>query len=94
MTDSDKDPEYVTFTDGARLLVREGLARSMTPQGLRYAARKRDDWPFGDEPRQKPYLVAGQTRMMRTSVLLAYYRKKPSTGRGPAKKPPGGGDGS
>jgi hypothetical protein len=88
-------PDYVSFTDAAALIVRHGLVGSMTPRGLRYMAvarsRKKTPaaqrWPFGDEPGQEPYLVAGKTRMMRTKVLLDYLEKHPPTGRGPAKSP-------
>lgn len=82
------DPDYVSFTDAAQLLVRHGVAGSMTPQGLRYIARSRDSraqgrWPFGDKPGQERYLTAGNTRLMRTALLLEYFGKHPPTGRGP-----------
>ncbi|WP_435606673.1 hypothetical protein [Streptomyces ardesiacus] len=88
------DPDYISFTDAATLIVRHGLAGSMTPRGLRYMARARATeetpadrrWPFGDGPGQEPYLVAGKTRMMRTSVLLEYLAKYPPKGRGPARE--------
>lgn len=88
-------PAYISFTDAAALIVRCGLAGSMTPRGLRYmaVARSRKNvpvsnrWPFGDGPGQEPYLIAGKTRMMRTKVLLAYLEKHPPIGRGPARKP-------
>ncbi|MET8571876.1 hypothetical protein [Streptomyces sp. NPDC004783] len=87
------DPDYVSFTDAAALIVRRGLAGSMTPRGLRYmaTARSKDttppekQWPFGDGPDLEPYLIAGKTRMMRTKVLLEYLAKYPPTGRGPAR---------
>ncbi|MET8746392.1 hypothetical protein [Streptomyces sp. NPDC004728] len=83
-----KDPDYVSFTDAAQLLVRHGFVGSMTPQGLRYIARSRENrdegrWPFGDKPGQEPYLTAGNTRLMRTALLLEYFEKHPPTGRGP-----------
>jgi hypothetical protein len=89
-----KDPDYISFTDAAALIVRRGLASSMTPRGLRYMAHARSTnkdlepeqrWPFGDNPGQEPYLPAGRTRMMRTQTLLEYIEKYPPTGRGPAK---------
>ncbi|MDX2658266.1 hypothetical protein PV402_39460 [Streptomyces scabiei] len=88
-----EDPEYVSFADAAALIVRRGLAGSMTPRGLRYMALARnskstpDDqrWPFGDGPGQKPYLTAGRTRMMHTARLLEYLKEHPPTGRGPDK---------
>ncbi|MDX2800113.1 hypothetical protein [Streptomyces scabiei] len=90
-----KDPAYISFTDAAALIVRRGLAGSMTPRGLRYMARARSTkttpadqrWPFGDGPGLEPYLPAGRTRMMRTEVLLKYLTQHPPTGRGPAKNP-------
>ncbi|WP_333757954.1 hypothetical protein [Streptomyces sp. ISBFB 2968] len=88
-----KDPQYISFTDAADLIVRHGLAGSMTPRGLRHMATVRsrkeptakDRWPFGDKPGQEPYLVAGRTRMMRTARLLKYLEKFPPKGRGPAR---------
>lgn len=89
------DPDYISFTDAAALIVRRGLASSMTPRGLRYmaVARSRENvpgaerWPFGSDPGQEPYLIAGKTRMMRTKTLLDYLEKHPPYGRGPDKKP-------
>lgn len=90
-----KDPDYISFTDAAHLLVQRGIVGSMTPRGLRYMAVARSSkrtpaeqrWPFGDGPKQEPYLVAGRTRMMRTALLLEYLERFPPTGRGPAKTP-------
>jgi hypothetical protein len=87
------DPDYISFTDAAGLIVRRGLAGSMTPRGLRYMAHARSTkttpadqrWPFGNGPGQEPYLIAGKTRMMRTKVLLEYLAKYPPKGRGPAR---------
>jgi hypothetical protein len=85
------NPAYISFTDAAALIVRHGLASSMTPRGLRYIATARDRkdeaerWPFGDNPGQEPYLIAGRTRMMRTERLLEYLEKFPPIGRGPAR---------
>ncbi|GHJ34315.1 hypothetical protein ACFV4E_22880 [Streptomyces hygroscopicus] len=86
MTSKNSIPEYVTFADAAELLVRQGLAGSMTPQGLRYIER-RANWPFGEGEGREPYLIAGRTRLMRTARLIAYFREHPPTGRGPDKKP-------
>lgn len=91
-----KDPDYISFTDAAALIVRRGIVGSMTPRGLRHMALSRNGrqtpaeqrWPFGNSPGQKPYLIAGRTRMMHTKTLLKYLAKYPPTGRGPAKKPP------
>ncbi|KPC69095.1 hypothetical protein ADL27_55045 [Streptomyces sp. NRRL F-6602] len=86
-----KAPAYISFTDAAPLLIRHGIAGSMTPRGLRHMATSRSGkttpperrWPFGDGPGQEPYLKAGGTRMMRTALLLEYLEKFPPTGRGP-----------
>jgi hypothetical protein len=88
-----KDPAYISFTNAAELLVQRGIVGSMTPRGLRNLAVTRNGkktpskqrWPFGDGPRQEPYLIAGRTRMMRTARLLEYLRRFPPTGRGPAR---------
>lgn len=89
-----EDPDYISFTNAAELIVQRGLADSMTPRGLRYMAHARSTnkelspdqrWPFGDGPGQEPYLPAGRTRMMRTRTLLEYLKKHPPTGRGPAR---------
>lgn len=86
--ETEQHPDYITFVEGAQLLVSEGIATSMTPQGLRYIARERTDWPFGDEPGKTPYRDAGRTRLMETGVFLRYFREvyKPK-GRGPDQKP-------
>lgn len=89
-------PQYVSFSDGAKLLVRRGLAGSMTPQGLRYIAQSRTkNWPFGegsteDGKKRVPYLMAGKTRLMETRIFLDYFEKHPPRGRGPSKKPRSG----
>lgn len=96
MTSEESYPEYISFTDAAKLIVRFGLAGSMTPQGLRYMARSRDKrdgeriksrWPFGDKPGQTPYLMAADTRLMKTKLLIEYLERYPPTGRGPARRP-------
>lgn len=89
-----EDPAYISFTDAADLLVRHGIAGTITPRGLRYMAISRgrrqpsdkQRWPFGDGPGQEPYLVAGRTRMMRTALLLEYLTQFPPKGRGPARE--------
>lgn len=79
-----KTPPFVTFTTGAQLLIGEGLVESITPDGLRYIARKAKDWPFGDEPGRHPYVMVGNARTMETGVFLAYFENGPTRGgRGP-----------
>lgn len=85
MTSSNKLPPIVTFTTGAPLLVQEGLVESITPDGLRYLARKRDDWPFGDG-KKHPYIQLGNARAMDTKVFLAYFKAGPIRG-GRGRKP-------
>jgi hypothetical protein len=90
MTSANGYPAYISFKDAAQLLVRRKLARSMTPQGLRYIARTRQkDWPFGDGGGKEPYLVAGNARLMRTDLLLCFFEKHPPIGRGPDRNPHG-----
>ena len=93
-----REPDYISFTDAAALIVRRGLAGSMTPRGLRHMATARSSakippqkrWPFGTGPGQEPYLIAGRTRIVRTKTLQKYLAKYPPTGRGPAREPRGG----
>jgi len=93
-----RDPTHVSFADAAALIVRRGLAGSMTARGLRYMAVARsgkttpveERWPFGSGPDQEPYLPAGRTRMMRTARLLEYLQKHPPMGRGPNRTPRSG----
>ncbi|MEW9521768.1 hypothetical protein [Streptomyces tubercidicus] len=95
MTSKNNLPLYISFTEGAQLLVDRNLVSSMTPQGLRYIARSRaDEWPFGEGrtksgKKRTPYFMASGTRMMPTEEFLAYFEKKPPRGRGPNKKPRG-----
>jgi hypothetical protein len=75
----------VTFTSGAQLLVDEGIVDSITGDGLRYIARTRKNWPFG-EGRRYPYGQLGNAKTMPRKQFLAYFRKNPPIGRGPAQK--------
>lgn len=84
----DNLPPYVTFEGAARLLVELGLLPHATGDTIRYLARTRDDWPFGDGQRL-PYIRISNARTMETGALLAYFRKRPVQldVRGPDKKP-------
>ncbi|MEW1754101.1 hypothetical protein [Streptomyces angustmyceticus] len=75
----------VTFTSGAQLLVDEGIVDSITGDGLRYIARTRKNWPFG-EGRTYPYGQMGNAKTMPLKPFLAYFRKNPPIGRGPSQK--------
>lgn len=80
-------PSFVTFATGAELLVSEGVVSSITADGVRYIARQSNkEWPFG-EGKPYPYEKAGNARAMATGPFLAYFRKHPPKGRGPAKAP-------
>lgn len=84
---TNEPPPFVTFTTGAQLLIREGLVKSITPDGLRYIARTAKDWPFGTEPGKHPYIQVGNARTMETGIFLAYFRDGPARGgRGPNKQ--------
>ena len=84
----DNLPPFVTFESGARLLVDLGITQHATGDTIRYLARTRDDWPFGDGPRL-PYIPVGNARTMETGIFLDYFRKHPAQPdvRGPDKKP-------
>ena len=85
MTSGNGLPPIVTFTTGAPLLMRLGLVDSITPDGLRYIARTRDDWPFGDG-RKHAYILVGNARAMETKAFLAYFEAGPTSG-GRGRKP-------
>ncbi|MFE6126757.1 hypothetical protein ACFQ6Q_00570 [Streptomyces sp. NPDC056437] len=80
-------PPVVTFTTGAALLMQEGLVESITPEGLRYLAKK-DDWPFGmpGEGRKYEYGKVGNAKTMETKAFLDYFRTGPP--RGGRGRPP------
>lgn len=79
-------PTFVTFTTGAELLIRLGLVDSITPDGLRYMARTRPDWRFGDSSEQTPYVYAGNVRTMETGIFLSMFQEGPRRG-GRGRKP-------
>lgn len=84
----DNLPPYVTFEAGARLLVELGITQHATGDTIRYVARTRDDWPFG-EGQRLPYIQISNARTMETGAFLEYFRQHPpqSAVRGPDKKP-------
>ncbi|KIF66209.1 hypothetical protein HY68_36450 [Streptomyces sp. AcH 505] len=85
------DPLFVTFESGAQLLVERGLDSNANGDSVRYIARTRSDWPFGDPGSDKPhtYIKVANARTMETGVFLDYFRKHPPQPgvRGPDKKP-------
>ncbi|MEV8101098.1 hypothetical protein [Streptomyces sp. NPDC088135] len=84
----DNLPPFVTFESGARLLVELGITQHATGDTIRYLARTREDWPFGDGNRL-PYIPIANARTMETGAFLEYFRKNPPQPdvRGPDKKP-------
>jgi len=69
-------PPAVTFTSGARLLVKLGIVPSITREGIRHIATSKlyaDTWPFGiDKP--YPYGEAGNALLMATDPFLDFFR--------------------
>lgn len=78
-------PPVVTFATGAKLLVRMGLAKNMTREGVRRMSTH-PDWPFGPD-RPYPYWPLANAEVMETEPFLAFVRAHPITGRGPDKAP-------
>lgn len=78
---TDDLPSFVTFTTGAPLLVDLGLVDNITPDGLRYHARKNPDWwRFGDRPDQIPYVMVGPVRTMETGAFIEMFKDGPRRG--------------
>ena len=73
-------PPAVTFASGARLLVRLGIVKTITREGIRHIATSElyeDTWPFGvDKPH--PYGWSGDVRpiaLMATEPFLKFFRE-------------------
>jgi hypothetical protein len=79
-------PPVVTFATGAELLMRLGLRRYMTREGVRRIARKHPEWPFGVD-RPHPYWEIARADVMETGPFLAFFQEHPIVGRGPDKAP-------
>jgi hypothetical protein len=78
-------PPVVTFATGADLLVRLGLAKNMTREGVRRLS-KHPDWPFGPD-RAYPYWDLANAEAMETKPFLQFFKDHPIIGRGPDKAP-------
>jgi hypothetical protein len=78
-------PPVVTFSTGAKLLVRLGMAVSMSREGVRRISTH-PDWPFGLD-RAYPYWDLANADAMETEPFLQFFRDHPITGRGPDKAP-------
>lgn len=78
---TDNLPPFVTFTSGAKLLEDLKLVDSITPDGLRYLARRNPEWwRFGERADQVPYVMAGTTRTMETDAFIAMFKDGPRRG--------------
>lgn len=73
----------LSFTEAADRLVKDGIAESMTSEGLRRLARDpASGWPIGPND----YRVVGKTRMLPYELLVPYMQTR-KRARGPAKQP-------
>ena len=82
-TPGEEQLTMLSFTEAADRLVKDGIAQSMTAEGLRRLARDpASGWPIGPDD----YRVVGKTRML-PYELLAPYMQARKRGRGPAKQP-------
>lgn len=79
-------PPAVTFATGAELLMRLGIVRHITRQGVRYIAEHHPEWPFGVD-RPHPYGRAHTALLMATEPFLEFFRQHPPLGRGPDPRP-------
>lgn len=70
----------LSFAEAAAQLVADGVAQSMTAEGLRKLARDPDatGWPIGPDD----YRVAGRTRLLPYELLVPYMQAR-RPGRGP-----------
>lgn len=81
-TPGEEQLTMLSFAEAADRLVKDGIAQSMTAEGLRRLARDpASGWPIGPDD----YRVVGKTRML-PYELLAPYMQTRKPGRGPAKQ--------
>ncbi|MEW2402163.1 hypothetical protein [Streptomyces sp. NPDC046862] len=78
-------PPVVTFATGAALLVRLGIAKNMTREGVRRLS-KHPEWPFGPD-RPHPYWDLANADVMETKPFLEFFKEHPIVGRGPDREP-------
>ncbi|MBZ6250543.1 hypothetical protein KVH27_19445 [Streptomyces olivaceus] len=77
----EEQPTMLSFTEAAERLVADGIAQSMTAEGLRKLAREpASGWPIGPAD----YRVVGKTRMLPYELLVPYMQAR-RRGRGPDK---------
>lgn len=80
-TPGEEQPTMLSFTEAAERLVADGIAQSMTAEGLRKLARDpASGWPIGPDD----YRVVGKTRMLPYELLVPYMQAR-RRGRGPDK---------
>jgi hypothetical protein len=80
-TPGEEQPTMLSFTEAAERLVADGIAQSMTAEGLRKLARDpASGWPIAPDD----YRVVGKTRMLPYEVLVPYMQAR-RRGRGPDK---------
>ncbi|MFD5709507.1 hypothetical protein ACFWHW_03780 [Streptomyces pharetrae] len=83
-TPGEEQPTMLSFTEAAERLVADGIAQSMSAEGLRKLARDpASGWPIGPDQ----YRVVGKTRMLPYDLLVPYMRERlgKRRGRGPDK---------
>lgn len=80
-TPGEEQPTMLSFAEAAERLVEDGIAQSMTAEGLRKLARDpASGWPIGPGD----YRVVGKTRMLPYELLVPYMQAR-RRGRGPDK---------
>ncbi|MFB7398284.1 hypothetical protein [Streptomyces sp. NPDC056191] len=78
----------MTYATGAKLMVRLGIAKNMTREGVRRLS-SHPEWPFGPD-RPHPYWDLANADVMETEPFLEFFRTHPITGWGTYRAPRGG----
>jgi predicted GIY-YIG superfamily endonuclease len=79
------NPDVVTFTTGAELLVSRGVAPRMTNEGVRVASRS-DAWPFG-EGRRHRYWRLDKVQAMAAEPFLEFFLTRVRKAKSPRPTP-------
>lgn len=78
-----KQPEMVSFTDIARLVVELGIVDNMTRAGVRRISLRDPSWPIKEED----ILTFGQAKVMPWAPVEKFFREDyKAKGRGPDKQ--------
>jgi hypothetical protein len=77
-----EEPQFVTFTDIARLAVELGYATSLTRQGVRHLADTDPAWPV---PREQ-WMKVGNAWVMPWAPVKRYLAEHSFHGRGPGRR--------